>query len=172
MRSVHSDSSTAQCIEEEFRQLKEDRGNLRQIFPSGNSRVCLPVNLKRLIWNATKEFKVNQRAPTDLTPMKVINDVRDLTKRLLVVKGEDHLSKEAQRNATMLFQSKLRSTLCSKKVLEEYRLSSQAFDWLIGEIEARFNAAQVCFYETIFVPSFKFLSVQIVFLCAQAGQFC
>ena len=78
--------------------------------------------------------------------MKVINDVKDLTKRLLVVKGDDHLSKEAQRNATMLFQTKLRSTLCSKKVLEEYRLSSQAFDWLIGEIEARFNAAQVCFY--------------------------
>eukprot|EP00111_Clytia_hemisphaerica_P003616 TCONS_00010312-protein len=142
LRNVHSDSNTAQCIEEEFRQLKADRENLRLIFPSGSSRVALPVNLKRLIWNATKEFKVNTRAPTDLSPIKVVNDVRDLTKRLMVVKGDDHLSKEAQKNATMLFESKLRSTLCSKKVIEEYRLSSQAFDWLIGEIEARFNAAQ------------------------------
>jgi len=147
LRNVHSDSSTAQCIEEEFRQLKEDRDNLRQIFTSGNSRVCLPVNIKRLVWNAQKEFKVNKRAQTDLSPMKVVNDVRDLTKRLFVVKGDDHLSKEAQKNATMLFQSKLRSSLCSKKVLEEYRLSSQAFDWLIGEIEARFNSAQVCNFE-------------------------
>ena len=32
----------------------------------------------------------------------------------------------------------VRSTLSSKKVLSEHRLSPQAFDWLIGEIEDRF----------------------------------
>ena len=59
------------------------------------------------------------------------------------MKGDDFLSKEAQRNATLLFMCLLRSTLCSKRVIEEFRLSTVAFDWLLGEIEARFNLAQV-----------------------------
>ncbi|XP_057301652.1 DNA-directed RNA polymerase II subunit RPB1-like [Hydractinia symbiolongicarpus] len=142
LRTLHSDSTTEKAVENEFRQLKEDRLNLRKIFPTGNSKVQLPVNLKRLIWNSRKMFKVNQRAPTDLSPLKIIQDVNELTSRLLVVKGEHHLSKEAQKNATMLFQCMLRSTLCSKKVIEDYRLSVEAFDWLLGEIEARFNLAQ------------------------------
>ena len=32
----------------------------------------------------------------------------------------------------------LRSTLASKRVLEEYHLTSSSFDWLLGEIESRF----------------------------------
>ena len=94
-------------------------------------------------------FKVNLRTPTDLSPLKVISEVKDLTKRLLVVKGDDKLSKEAQLNATMLFQIHLRSTLCSKRVIEEFRLTSEAFDWLLGEVEARFNLAQV-FKQNVF----------------------
>jgi len=142
LRNLHADSTTAHALEDEFRRLKEDRENLRQIFPSGSSMVRLPVNLKRLIWNARKTFKVNQRAQTDLSPLKVCQDIDALANRLFVVKGEDALSKEAQRNATTLFQCLLRSTLCSKKVIEEYRLSTESFDWLVGEVEHRFYLAQ------------------------------
>merc|ERR1719223_1466016 len=35
----------------------------------------------------------------------------------------------------------MRSTMCSKRVIEEYYLNSQAFDYIIGEIESKFNAA-------------------------------
>ena len=69
--------------------------------------------------------------------------VRDLQRKLVVVKGDDAISKMAQYNATLLFNCLLKSTLCSKKVIEEYRLSTEAFEWLLGEIEARFNLAQV-----------------------------
>ena len=141
LREMHSDSTSAEALEEEFRQLKEDRENLRQIFPSGKTKIYLPVPLKRLITNSQKMFKINQRAPTDLSPLKIIKDVHQLTQRLLVVKGDDFLSKEAQKNATTLFQSMLRSTLCSKMIIEENRLSVEAFDWLIGEVESRFNLA-------------------------------
>ena len=61
-----------------------------------------------------------------------------------MVKGDDPISKQAQTNATLLFNILLRSTLCSKRVLEEFHLSSEAFDWIVGEIETRFNLAQVC----------------------------
>ena len=107
-------------------------------------QVVLPVNLNRLVWNAQKLFHVDVRAPSDLHPIKVVEDVRDLSTRLIIVKGEDALSKEAQKNATLLFNILLRSFLCSKKMGEEHCLSSEAFEWVIGEIEARFQQSQVC----------------------------
>lgn len=66
-----------------------------------------------------------------------------LTTKTPVVAGTDLLSIEAQRNCTMLFHSLLRATLHSKRVLKEYRLSPQAFHWLVGEIEERFAQSLV-----------------------------
>lgn len=101
------------------------------------------MNLSRLIWNAQKIFHVDMRSQTDLHPLKVVEGVRELSKKLVIVKGEDVLSKEAQSNATLLFNILLRSVLCSKKMAEEHRLSSEAFEWILGEIEAKFQQAQV-----------------------------
>ena len=69
--------------------------------------------------------------------------VDELCKKLVIVEGDDPISKEAQYNATLLISIHLRSTLASKRVMEDHRLSSQAFDWLLGEIENRFNLAKV-----------------------------
>ena len=59
-----------------------------------------------------------------------------------MVDGPDALSKEAQRNATLLFFSHLRATFASKRVLREYKLTPEAFDWILGEVETRFNQAR------------------------------
>lgn len=69
--------------------------------------------------------------------------VKELLDKCVIVAGEDHLSKQANTNATLLFQALVRSTLCTKLVAEKFRLSSEAFEWLIGEIEHRFHQAQV-----------------------------
>ena len=69
--------------------------------------------------------------------------VRELSKKLIIVHGEDDISKQAQFNATLLFNILLRSTLCSKRIAEEFHLSSEAFEWLLGEIETRFNLSMV-----------------------------
>ena len=69
--------------------------------------------------------------------------VEELCKRLIVVAGEDRLSIQANANATLLFKCLIRSTLCAKRVTEEFRLSSEAFEWLIGEVESKFQQAQV-----------------------------
>lgn len=69
--------------------------------------------------------------------------VTELLDKCVIVAGEDALSKQANTNATLLFQALVRSTLCTKLVSEKYRLSSEAFEWLIGEIEHRFHQAQV-----------------------------
>lgn len=60
-----------------------------------------------------------------------------------MVAGGDRLSIQANANATLLFKCLIRSTLCAKRVTEEFRLSSEAFEWLIGEVESRFQQAQV-----------------------------
>lgn len=73
----------------------------------------------------------------------VLVGVDELCKRLNVVVGEDRLSVQANANATLLIKCLVRSTLCAKRVTEEFRLSSEAFEWLIGEIESRFQQAQV-----------------------------
>ncbi|KFD52478.1 hypothetical protein M513_06675 [Trichuris suis] len=130
-------------LEQEYAQLEEDRRVLRQIFPTGESRVVLPCNLERIIWNAQKIFHVNSKSLTDLHPLRVIEGVRELTKKLVIVKGEDRISQEAQLNATLLLNCLIRSTLASKRLAFDYKLNTESFEWLLGEIETRFQQAQV-----------------------------
>ena len=64
---------------------------------------------------------------------------------MIIVYGDDPISQQAQNNATLLFNILLRSVLCSKQVIEEHKLSADAFEWVLGEVEARFLQAQVGF---------------------------
>ena len=130
-------------IENEAKQLDSDRRALRLIFPTGDNKVVLPCNLQRMIWNVQKIFHIDKRQPTDLNPLRAIQGVRDLLAKLVVVPGSDNLSLQANKNATLLFQCLVRSTLCTKRLAEEFHLTSEAFDWLVGEIETRFLQAQV-----------------------------
>ncbi|KAG7265939.1 hypothetical protein CRUP_036132 [Coryphaenoides rupestris] len=139
VKDVLTNARVQGTLEREFDKMKEDREILRAIFPTGDSKVVLPCNLARMIWNAQKIFRINPRIPTDLNPLRVVEGVKELSKKLVIVNGEDDLSKQAQENATLLFNIHLRSTLCSKRMTEEFRLSTEAYDWLLGEIETRFN---------------------------------
>ncbi|KAH7850342.1 hypothetical protein Vadar_031346 [Vaccinium darrowii] len=123
----------------EFQKVEDDRYLLAtEIATTGDSSWALPVNIKRLIWNAQKTFKINPLECSDMHPMEIVEAVDKLQERLKVVPGDDLISMEAQRNATLFFNILLRSTLASKRVLKEYRLTREAFEWVIGEIEARF----------------------------------
>ncbi|KAL1315999.1 DNA-directed RNA polymerase II subunit RPB1 [Arachis duranensis] len=137
-------------FEAEVQKLENDRLQLAtEIATTGDSSLPLPVNLRRLIWNAQKMFKVDFRRPSDMHPMEVVEAIDKLQERLKVVPGEDPLSQEAQKNATLLFNILLRSTFASKRVLEEHRLSREAFEWLVGEIESRFLQSLVASGEMI-----------------------
>ncbi|XP_019455346.1 PREDICTED: DNA-directed RNA polymerase II subunit 1-like isoform X3 [Lupinus angustifolius] len=137
-------------FEAELHKLETDRFQLAtEIATTGDSSLPLPVNLKRLIWNAQKTFKVDFRRTSDIHPMEIVDAIDKLQERLKVVPGDDLLSQEAQKNATLLFNILLRSTFASKRVLEEYRLSREAFEWVVGEIESRFLQSQVASGEMI-----------------------
>ncbi|KAK1324599.1 DNA-directed RNA polymerase II subunit RPB1 [Acorus calamus] len=115
------------------KKLEADRYQLgTEIATTGDNSWPMPVNLKRLIWNAQKTFKVDLRRPSDMHPMEIVEAVDKLQERLKVVPGEDLMSMEAQKNATLFFNILLRSTFASKRVLKEYRLTREAFDWVIA----------------------------------------
>ncbi|XP_060536772.1 DNA-directed RNA polymerase II subunit RPB1-like [Cylas formicarius] len=142
IKEIMSSGEVIAELEKEWEQLAKDREALRQIFPSGDSSVVLPCNLQRMIWNVQKIFHINKKSTTDLSPLRVIQGVRELLKKCVIVAGDDRLSIQANENATLLFQCLVRSTLCAKLVSEQYRLTSEAFEWLLGEIETRFQQAQ------------------------------
>ncbi|XP_070388378.1 DNA-directed RNA polymerase II subunit RPB1 [Dermacentor albipictus] len=142
VRELMGSATAVSELEKEWERLRKDREILRTIFPTGDSKVVLPCNLQRMLWNAQKIFRVNLRAPTDLSPLRVVQGVEELVKKLVIVPGEDHLSIQANENATFLFRALLRATLCSKRVAEEFRLSTESFEWLLGEIETRFHQSQ------------------------------
>jgi DNA-directed RNA polymerase II subunit RPB1 len=129
-------------LDEEYARLVEDRRLLREfVFPrvSTNQPHYLPVNLHRIIQNAVQIFHIDRRKPSDLDPAYIVDAVHDLGKRLVVVRGDDPLSREGQENATLNFRMHLRATFASRRVLEKYHLTREAFDWVIGEVEAKFN---------------------------------
>uniref|UniRef100_A0A0E0KYK6 DNA-directed RNA polymerase subunit n=1 Tax=Oryza punctata TaxID=4537 RepID=A0A0E0KYK6_ORYPU len=143
-------SEIRNVFEAEVQKLEADRIQLgTEIATTGDNTWPMPVNLKRLIWNAQKTFKIDLRRPSDMHPMEIVDAIDKLQERLKVVPGDDDISIEAQKNATLFFNMLLRSTFASKRVLKEYRLTKEAFEWVIGEIESRFLQSLVAPGETI-----------------------
>jgi DNA-directed RNA polymerase II subunit RPB1 len=142
--NLFSNDNSLKILDDEWHQLCEDRNCLREIFPNGDeSRIVLPCNIERLILNARKTFNISNQTQSNLSPIEVIQRLKELMQRLIIIKGNDHVSQEAQRNATMLMNILIRSSLCSKQVLQIHHLTTEAFDWLCGQIETRFQQAQV-----------------------------
>jgi DNA-directed RNA polymerase II subunit RPB1 len=146
---------TQLCLDlyEEYQQLEKDRRDLRMILKDRSVRggggehenyVYLPVNIDRCIVSAKRQFHVNVRGITDLSPRDVLDGVKYLCQYgLIVVPGEDPLSREAQQNATLLFQIFIRSKLSCKRILKNHRINTQAFTWLIEQIQSNFKGAMV-----------------------------
>ncbi|KIR29043.1 DNA-directed RNA polymerase II subunit RPB1 [Cryptococcus deuterogattii LA55] len=139
-----SSISLQKLLDEEFAQISEDRHILRsEIYQDGTPGHPLPVNMQRVIQNSQQIFHIDPRVPSDLDPVYLLEQRDALAERLLVVRGDDKLSRAAQKNATLVFNMLLRSHLATRRVLEEYHLNREAFDWVIGEVEQIFNKAVV-----------------------------
>ncbi|KAI5120862.1 hypothetical protein M0805_008235 [Coniferiporia weirii] len=131
-----------QKLDEEYERLLEDRRLLRYfIFPGRDNTTAhyLPVNLNRIVQNATQIFHIDRRKPSDLEPAYIIDAVQQLAGRLIVVRGDDALTREAANNASLAFRMHLRATFAARPVLEEFHLNREAFDWVMGEVETKFN---------------------------------
>lgn len=143
-QSLISNPESQLILDEEFNQLALDRKFMREyIFKKGDAQWPLPVNLRRLIWNAQIIFRVDRRKPLDIGPVEIYQSIKALGEKLVVVRGDDLITKQVQQNASLLFRMLLRSTFASRRVIEEYHLNSASFNWILGEIESRFHKAIV-----------------------------
>jgi DNA-directed RNA polymerase II subunit RPB1 len=144
-----NDPEVQMLFDEELKTLKEDQVMLRIIMANREAgresdiSSYAPGNVKRVIHNASRQFRIDNSQPSDLHPKDVARKVNGLLGRLVVVAGRDNLSVEAQSNATTLYCILIRSSLSLKKVLMVHRFSEAALDWVIGEIESRFHQAKV-----------------------------
>lgn len=132
-------------LDEEFEQIKSDREYLRSVIGQDDSQQFqLPLNIQRMIESAQARFKIKpQKDSSNLNPIEVITKVRNLLDRLIVIRGDDELSREAQESATYLFKCHLRSRLAFKPLAVTHRLSREALDYVLGELEDRFLKAAV-----------------------------
>lgn len=136
-------------LDKELETLREDQAILRIVMKNreagreSDESSYAPGNIRRCILNATRQFQIDRSKPSDLHPKEVIQKVNGLLDRLVVVVGDDPLSVEAQANATTLYRILIRSLLACKRVLKDFRLSRAALDWVLGEVETRFNLAKV-----------------------------
>jgi DNA-directed RNA polymerase II subunit RPB1 len=142
---IAGDVDVQRVLDEEYEQLRLDRQFLRdlQLTDKLEESMQLPINILRILENARTIFRIKHGARSNLHPVDVIEKVRDLVKRLIVVRGSDPLSIEAQENATRLYMCHLRSRLCFRRLVLEGNLNKVAFDWVLGEIELRFGRAAV-----------------------------
>ena len=94
IRDFYSNESL-EMLDKEWKQWIEDRNNLRQVFPTGDvSKIVLLYNLERLIYNAKKTFHISNRSQSNLRRKEVNQKIRNLTERLIIINGDDRLSRE------------------------------------------------------------------------------
>ncbi|KAK3694861.1 hypothetical protein B0T22DRAFT_84642 [Podospora appendiculata] len=144
-KEMASDGMTQALLDAEYDQLLSDRKLVRYINErkKGDDSMQLPLNIERIINSAKKLFKVDENQRSDLTPKDVIPAVQALLSRMIVVRGEDPLSKEADYNATILFKILLRSRLAFKRLAVQQKLNKLAFEHVLGEVENRWSRSMV-----------------------------
>ena len=149
LEDCRRDPEVQLLLDREAEALREDQAILRVVMANreagreSDESSYAPGNIRRVVHNALRQFKIDKGQPSDLHPKEVIEKYTALLERLVVVVGDDPLSVEAQNNAITNYRILVRSMLASKRVLREWRLSRAALDWVLGEIETRFNTAKV-----------------------------
>ncbi|KAL2351157.1 DNA-directed RNA polymerase II subunit [Cryomyces antarcticus] len=140
---ISGDVDVQRHLDEEWEQLLRDRAFLRDGRTDDEEMTQLPLNITRIIETAKTKFRIKDGARSDLHPADVIPKVRAMLDRLVVVRGDDPLSREAQESATLLFKAHLRSRLAFMRLVKEWSLNRLALENILGDIETRFAKATV-----------------------------
>ncbi|KAF1985661.1 beta and beta-prime subunits of DNA dependent RNA-polymerase [Aulographum hederae CBS 113979] len=141
---IKGDVEVQKYFDEEYTQLEEDREFLRDHRQDDDSvKYYLPLNIARIITTAKTKFQIRDGARSDLHPEDAIPKVKEMLDRLMIVRGDDPLSQEAQYQATILIKALIRSQLAFKVLVTTHNLNKLAFENVIGDIENRFARAVV-----------------------------
>ena len=130
-------------LREEFEALVAARDRMRRIQPAQRYLVNyqLPCNVRRTIQNVQHKFRIDRHASTSLSPRDVVLRVRELL--AAVEQTVPSLDSEARGNAVFYFSCLLRACLASKCVTLEHRLTREAFEYLVDQLQRDFERAIV-----------------------------
>ncbi|KAF3913880.1 hypothetical protein ABW21_db0204012 [Orbilia brochopaga] len=138
---IQGDVEAQAALDEEWDRLLLARETLRSVTKDADDNMHLPINVLRILENAKSIFRIKKNGRSDLEPVEAILMIKQMLDDLIVIRGSDPISEEAQYNATLLFRSHLQGRLAFKRLVMEYRLTKVALKWVIGEIKARFAKA-------------------------------
>ncbi|KAM0719906.1 hypothetical protein Q7P37_004041 [Cladosporium fusiforme] len=136
---IHGDPLAQQLFDEEYEQILNDREKIRKGIDEPDPERQLPLNIGRMIDAAKTKFRIKEGTRSDLDPREVIPKVKAMLDRLVVVRGDDPLTKEADENATLLVKALYRSRLAFKKLVKQDFLNNLALDNVLGDVENRFS---------------------------------
>jgi DNA-directed RNA polymerase II subunit RPB1 len=141
--SLIENTNSHKILHEEYNQILSMRENMRELYLPDPKKASkhLPVNIERLITQA--QFNISEKGRSDLNPIDVYSEVKKLTESLVIVPGTCDISRNANGNALKLFRYFVHYKLTSRKVILDYKLSSDAFRYLLNEIRERYQIAQV-----------------------------
>ncbi|KAF2743054.1 beta and beta-prime subunits of DNA dependent RNA-polymerase [Sporormia fimetaria CBS 119925] len=139
---IQGDVEVQRYLDMEYDQLWDDRQFLRERVADDTQDFQLPLNIERMIKTAQAKFRTADKS-CDLHPIDVVKRVREVLDKLVVIRGDDHLSKEAQESATHLFKCQLRSRLAFKRLVTQTKLTKLAFEHVLGDLSDRFLRAAV-----------------------------
>lgn len=150
-KEIRADKDLEELLDDEFDRIYAGREMLRnEIFkhpvtPISLSTVqghvvstYLPVNMKRLIENAVHKFRV-RRPLTDLSPRYVIEEVERLAADMTAVPEDaSEYLQEVVSDNFVLPRIVIRLHLACKRVLTEYHLTRDMFDYVILSIRTKY----------------------------------
>lgn len=145
-RDLVGDAQVQELLDMEWDYLCKDREYLRKAKLGGeklDEMFQLPLNVGRIIESSKKLLKVDDTRRSNLTPHDVIPAVKDLLDRMVVVRGSDPVSREADEFSSLLFKALLRSRLSFKRIAVHHRLDKLAFRHVLGELENRWSRSMV-----------------------------
>ena len=145
--SLFNNKNAHQILLDEFRGLIERRDKLRDIFEPDSKIGILPVNIDRLITHS--QFQNKTKKVTDLNPVYVVEKLNETLDSLMIVYIEKNdlemskFSKIQNDRALYLFRTFLCYKLCSHKVILDYKLNKNSFDFLLNEIKLCYKKSKL-----------------------------
>ena len=139
------DNASMTLLDSEWDALVQCRKEIREINQpkKGEEMMQLPLNIGRIIESSKRIFNIKPTNRSNLRPSDVIPAVHNLLKSMVMVRGNDPISEEADYNSSILFKGLLRSRLAFKEMVKVHRLNKLAFDHVLGELQNRWERSAV-----------------------------
>uniref|UniRef100_A0A7S4QTQ4 DNA-directed RNA polymerase subunit n=1 Tax=Alexandrium monilatum TaxID=311494 RepID=A0A7S4QTQ4_9DINO len=144
LSEIRASSEQQQILDAEWEKLRSLKEVIcKDVFPDGDSKQHIPINITRLIGRAKQRSKQEDMSNVQLryTPVEIVERVDRLMAELEVTRAiaeGDTIGREVEDNAKIILNAHLRTALGSKKILQAEEMTKQSFDWLLGEVKQRF----------------------------------